>query len=319
MSKTDIATMRTITRFAPGTAATAAGGPGSPSNMTIAKSANAKTALTRLKSTNVPASPSRKEADAGSQIGFETNTVTVKTTTRAATGTVVTAASPIPQAKNSATRTTNYVSAVIVRTRNCRNVQTHSAKIKKAANKSRTKAMVSAITGIITACVHGMVEIAAARIKTTTIVGRSASVTIHARSAVDSAGVSNGSGTAFAIRETTTAGAAGMEAIAAAPITRVLHNTRTANWIVTAKILPTVCGLRNEVLSAMENAANILGPRETRFATISTTIVGVIGTAETVAGINQGLIDSGKKGARNASVKTLSVSTMISKRENQTF
>lgn len=110
--------MPTITRFAHGTVATAADGPASPSNMTIAKSANAKTALIRLKLTNVPASPSKKAADAGSPIGFETNTVTRKTTTRAALGTVVTAASPIPLAKNSARRTTNYVSVVIVRTRN---------------------------------------------------------------------------------------------------------------------------------------------------------------------------------------------------------
>jgi len=64
--------------------------------------------------TNAPASPSKKPADAGSPIGLETNTVTRKTTTRAAIGTVVTAASPVPVAKNSARRATNYVSAVIV-------------------------------------------------------------------------------------------------------------------------------------------------------------------------------------------------------------
>ena len=51
--------------------------------------------------------------------------------------------------------------------------------------------------------------------------------------------------------------------------------------------------------------------RATRFATISTTIVDAIGTAETAAGINQERIDSGKKGAKNVSVIILSVSTMI--------
>jgi len=171
--------------------------------------------------------------------------------------------------------------------------------------------MVSATTGIITAFVDGMVEIAAARIRTTTIVGRSAGVTTHALSVVDSAGVSNGTRTAFAIQETTTAGAAGTEAIAAASTKRVLHSTATANWTVTAKTHPTNCGLRREVPSAMENAANFLGPRATRFATISTTIVDAIGTAETAAGINQERTDSGKKGAKNVSVIILSVSTMI--------
>ena len=51
--------------------------------------------------------------------------------------------------------------------------------------------------------------------------------------------------------------------------------------------------------------------RATRFATISTTLVDAIGTAETAAGIKQERIDSGKIGAKNVSVITLSVPTMI--------